>query len=150
MRKTGYLVLGYVCLALGFIGAFLPVMPTTVFILIAAWAFARSSDKLHQALLDHPKTGPAIRNWRANQCIPVKAKVAAVTSIGISWIIVVITTNQTVSAVVAMILMAVVFFILTRPSTPITTDLSDEQFSDEESSTDKISDNKAADSGEMP
>ena len=101
---------------LGIIGAFLPVMPTTVFILIAAWAFARSSERLHKALLDHPRTGPAIRAWRQNQCIPRPAKIAAVISMIISWIIVWLTTDWIISLVVAVVLLLVMTFILTRPS----------------------------------
>ena len=115
--KTGYILIGTTALILGIIGAFLPVMPTTVFILIAAWAFARSSDRLHQALLDHPRTGPAIRAWRHNQCIPVPAKIAASISMAVSWIIVWLTTNWMVSAIVGIILVMVLTFILTRPST---------------------------------
>ena len=115
--KTGYFVIGIICLILGVIGAFLPVMPTTVFILIAAWAFAKSSDRLHQALLNHPKTGPAIRAWRSNQCIPKPAKIAAFISILISWVIVWLTTDWVVSSVVGLILIMVIIFILTRPST---------------------------------
>ena len=114
--KTGYLLIGTTALILGIIGAFLPVMPTTVFILIAAWAFARSSDRLHQALLDHPRSGPAIRAWRQNQRIPRPAKIAAVISMLISWVIVWFTTDWVVSVIVGIVLISVMAFILTRPS----------------------------------
>ena len=117
LLKTGYFIIGVTSLVLGIIGAFLPIMPTTVFILIAAWAFARSSDRLHNALLNHPRTGPAIKAWRHNQCIPKKAKALAITSIIISWGIVWLTTNVQVSIIVGIILLMVSIFILTRPST---------------------------------
>ncbi len=117
LLKTGYFFIGISSLILGIIGAFLPVMPTTVFILIAAWAFAKSSDRLHQALLNHPKTGPAIRAWRCNQCIPRPAKMAAVISMLVSWIIVWLTTDWIISLIVGVILIMVMTFILTRPST---------------------------------
>lgn len=116
LLKTGYILIGSISLVLGIIGAFLPVMPTTVFILIAAWAFAKSSDPLHQALLNHPRTGPVIRSWRENQCIPVTAKIAAVVSMIISWIIVWFTTDWRISLGVGIVLVAVMVFILTRPS----------------------------------
>lgn len=115
--KTGYFFIGITSLLLGIIGAFLPVMPTTVFILIAAWAFARSSDRLHQLLLDHPRTGPAIRAWRCNQCIPRPAKIAAVISMLVSWLIVWLTTDWITSSIVAAVLVMVATFIITRPST---------------------------------
>jgi len=120
--KTGYILIGSTALVLGIIGAFLPVMPTTVFILIAAWAFARSSDRLHKALLEHPRTGPSIRAWRHNQCIPRPAKIAAVVSMLISWIIVLFTTDWMVSAIVGAVLLMVMTFILTRPSETTDTD----------------------------
>ena len=115
--KTGYFFIGVTSLILGIIGAFLPVMPTTVFILIAAWAFARSSDRLHQALLNHPRTGPAIKAWRCNQCIPKPAKIAAVISMLISWIIVWLTTDWIISTIVGITLVMVMTFVVTRPST---------------------------------
>lgn len=119
--KTGYFFIGTTSLILGIIGAFLPVMPTTVFILIAAWAFAKSSDRLHQALLNHPRTGPAIKAWRCNQCIPKPAKIAAVISMLISWIIVWFTTDWIISTIVGVILMMVITFVVSRPSTTETT-----------------------------
>lgn len=115
--KSVYLLIGFTSLALGIIGAFLPVMPTTVFILIAAWAFARSSERLHHYLLEHPRTGPAIRAWRHNQSIPRKAKWLAAVSMLISWLIVWLTTNWQISLGVGLLLLAVLSFLLTRPST---------------------------------
>jgi len=115
--KSGYFVIGICCLILGVIGAFLPVMPTTVFILIAAWAFANSSDKFHQALLDNSKTGPMIRSWRYNQCVPKPAKIAALVSMIISLIIVWFSTEGwMISSIVGVIFILILSFILTRPS----------------------------------
>ncbi len=116
LKKTGYFILGITSLLLGIIGAFLPLLPTTVFILIAAWAFARSSDRLLQILMDNKHSGPAIRAWQANQCIPVKGKIAAVVSISISFAIVWYVTSTLVTLITLAVLIAVVVFILTRPS----------------------------------
>lgn len=60
---------GLVALGLGILGVFLPVLPTTPFILLAAYCFARSSERLHTALLRHKHFGPAIRNWQTNRCV---------------------------------------------------------------------------------
>lgn len=65
---------GLVALGLGILGVFLPVLPTTPFILLAAYCFARSSTRLHAALLRHKHFGPAIRNWQTNRCIARKTK----------------------------------------------------------------------------
>lgn len=72
-----WLVLGLVCVALGFIGAFVPLMPTTVFLIMAAACFAKSSPRLETWLLDHPRFGPTLRAWRRDRAIPPAAKLMA-------------------------------------------------------------------------
>ncbi|WP_374786226.1 YbaN family protein [Paenochrobactrum gallinarii] len=69
-----YMLLGFMMLALGIIGAFLPVMPTTIFIILAAWFFGRSSPKFEAKLLAHPQFGPMLIKWREKGAVPVKAK----------------------------------------------------------------------------
>ncbi len=76
-KRALYGVLGFVMLALGIIGAFLPVMPTTIFIILAAWFFARSSPRLEARLLRDPRFGPLIVKWRERGAIPPKAKLYA-------------------------------------------------------------------------
>ena len=66
---------------LGFVGAFLPVMPTTVFLLLAAFFFARSSPRFYAWLLNNHTFGPFIRDWRAGLGMPLRAKILAVTLI---------------------------------------------------------------------
>ncbi len=73
-----YLALGAAFVALGFIGAFLPVLPTTPFLILAAACFARSSERLEAWLLDHPRFGPLLRAWRDRGAIPRRAKAMAV------------------------------------------------------------------------
>lgn len=72
--RWAWWLLAYVSLGLGIIGAFLPVMPTTVFVLIAAWAAARGSDRLHRWLHAHPRFGPAIRDWELHGAVSRRAK----------------------------------------------------------------------------
>ena len=64
-----FLTLGYVSLGLGIIGLLLPVLPTTPFILLAAFAFSKSSEKLHGWLLNHRLYGPLITNWQRHGVI---------------------------------------------------------------------------------
>jgi uncharacterized membrane protein YbaN (DUF454 family) len=65
------------CLALGVFGAFLPVLPTTPFLLVAAWAAGRGWPQFEAWLLAHPRFGPPIRRWRDHRAVPRSAKWAA-------------------------------------------------------------------------
>lgn len=84
-KRHAYLVLGWLCVGLGIIGAFLPLMPTTVFLLIAAWAFSRSSPRWHRWLREHDRFGHLIRGWEEHHAMPARAKRIAWIALAISW-----------------------------------------------------------------
>ena len=90
MTRHLYLGAGLLCVALGLIGAALPIMPTVPFLLLAAFCFARSNPAWEQRLLDHPRYGSGLRDWRARKAISRKAKVGALTAmsvgVGFTWI----------------------------------------------------------------
>ena len=69
--------LGWVMVALGVIGALLPVMPTTIFLILAVGCFARSSPRFERKLLEHPRYGPALRLWREQGAVSRKGKAFA-------------------------------------------------------------------------
>lgn len=73
--------LGVVSLVLGIAGIFLPLLPTTPFLLLAAWLFMRSSPRLYGWLTDHPRLGPYIRNFRENRAIPLRVKIVSVSMV---------------------------------------------------------------------
>ncbi len=75
--RAAFLGLGFIFVGLGFIGAFLPVLPTTPFLILAAACFARSSTRFESWLLNHPHFGPLLTDWRARGAIPRRAKFAA-------------------------------------------------------------------------
>lgn len=78
---------GLLALGTGLVGIFLPLLPTTPFVLLAAFCFARSSPRLEAWLLAHARFGPMIRNWRDHHAIPLRAKQLAWTmmAIGSAW-----------------------------------------------------------------
>lgn len=81
LRFLMYLTLGFIFVGLATLGAFLPVLPTTPFLIVAAACFARSSKKWHQWLLNNPTFGPTIRNWEEKRCMSRKCKVLALSVI---------------------------------------------------------------------
>ena len=84
MYKQLFIILGFICVALGVLGIFLPVLPTTPFLLLAAWLFAKSSDKLYNKLLENKYVGNYIKNFREHRSIPMLTKIFAISMIWIS------------------------------------------------------------------
>lgn len=80
-----YLIIGGIATVLGLIGVFLPVMPTTPFLLVAAWAFSRSSPRFEAWLLAHSHLGPPIRAWREERAISRGAKTFAIGGMAASF-----------------------------------------------------------------
>jgi len=76
-------LLGFIFLAIAVLGAFLPLLPTTPFVLVATACFARSSEKWHQWMLENKVFGPMIRNWETHRCISCRAKLIAIVSMTI-------------------------------------------------------------------
>lgn len=113
------LAFGLVNVAIGVVGIFLPGLPTTVFLLIALWAFSRSSLRFHGWLWHHPRLGPPIRDWHLHQVIPVKAKVLAASMMLASFVYVTgfVAEDWTLPLFMALILGPVAAFVLTRAST---------------------------------
>jgi uncharacterized membrane protein YbaN (DUF454 family) len=74
LKKWMLIALGSLSLGLGVLGIFLPLLPTTVFLLIAAACYARSSERLYDWLLNHKLFGSYIRNWREHKAIPQRSK----------------------------------------------------------------------------
>ena len=83
--RVGWLLLGCLCVGLGLVGAFVPLLPTTIFLILGAGCFARSSPRLEAWLVDHPRFGPALRTWRTEGAIPRSGKRAACIGIAIGY-----------------------------------------------------------------
>ena len=77
-------MLGLVAAGVGFVGAFVPLLPTTPFLLVASWAFLRSSPELARKLHEHPLLGPYLCEWAERRAIPRPVKVVGLASIAAS------------------------------------------------------------------
>lgn len=80
MTRIIWFIIGGSSLGLGTLGIFLPLLPTVPFYLLAALAFSKSSDKIHNWLLNHRIFGADIRNWNENRVIKRRAKTMAIAS----------------------------------------------------------------------
>lgn len=114
-----WLLAGYLFLGLGLLGAVLPVLPTTPFLLLAAGCFAKSSPRLHGWLLSHPVFGPPILNWEKNGAISRPAKRLAVVSMTAVWGLSLFAGLPWSALVVQTVLIGIgAAFVLTRPDGP--------------------------------
>ena len=117
MKKILLLSLGWLCVGLAFLGIFLPGMPTTIFLIIALWAFAKSSKKFHAWLLNHKRFGPLLRNWEIHKVVPKKAKITMVVLQTLVVIMVHYTfDNIFVTIGLIIILILVAWYVLSLPS----------------------------------
>ena len=116
--RVFYFVTGWAALGLGTAGTVLPLLPTTPFLLGAAWCFCRSSPRMTNWLLNHPLLGRPLREWQREGAISTRAKLAALASMGVGYALSFhVAQPDTISAIaLAVLLLAVAVFILTRPA----------------------------------
>ena len=117
-----YLLLGFagLCLAVGVIGIFVPGLPTTVFILMAGWAAARSSPRFSAWLESHRTFGPMLRDWRESRAVSRRSKLSATIMMAACAVILFLTSTrmwlaETITAVMAIVLL----WLWRRPEPPL-------------------------------
>jgi uncharacterized protein len=119
MLRPFYFVAGVVLVGVGIAGYFLPVLPGTIFLILAAACFARSSARLERWLETHPKFGPSVVAWRRHGAIPRKAKILAIGMMTISFVIAVIAHPPAMWLwITGAVLLACALFVATRPAGP--------------------------------
>jgi uncharacterized protein len=108
--------LAWIFLGIGIAGIFLPIVPGTLFLILAGACFTRSSPRFERWLLDHPRFGPPVRAWRETGAIPFRATVFAGISLAASWLIIVATgASSLVAAATLALFTAVGLYVATRP-----------------------------------
>jgi uncharacterized membrane protein YbaN (DUF454 family) len=112
--------LGWIAMALAAAGAVLPLLPTVPFLLVAAWAFGKSSKRWRAWIYNQPTFGPMLMDWEHHGVIPPVGKYAAVLMMLSSFAALVMYSGAPVYVfvIVGVILTTVTGFILTRPSYP--------------------------------
>lgn len=120
LLRTVLMALGWLWVGIAFVGVFLPGLPTTGPILLAAFLFSKSSERFDNWLLNNRFFGGIVRDWRAGNGFTVRAKVIAITAIFLSFSITTYWFITDPYARVAMWLLAVAIatFVVTRPTKP--------------------------------
>ena len=119
MKRWWWKIAGLTCVILGVIGIVLPLLPTTPFLLLAAFCFDRGSPKLHKWLISHAHLGPIIKDWHDHGAVPTNAKAVAVIFMATALMIgIYFELPVFVLVIQAVIFSAVCIFLLTRPAPP--------------------------------
>lgn len=123
LRRRLWLALAWICVGLASAGVVLPLVPTTPFLLVAAWAAARSSPELHAWILDHPRFGPLLQDWQEHRALRPRTKIIALLLLAASWGIMMATVEPPLARIIASVIMLIVaVFLATRPSGPRNTE----------------------------
>lgn len=116
--RTVYFILGACFFSLGAVGTVVPGLPTTPFMLLALWAFARSSERFHNWLYHHRLFGPPLQQWHLYRVIPRRAKIFSITMMAASLVYLALFTTVSVwlKVFTALFMAYGAWFILTKPS----------------------------------
>lgn len=113
IKKVLYIILGSLCLVLGSVGIFLPILPTTPFLLLSSYFYVRSSEKLYNWLINHKIFGRYIYNYVTYKAVPKKAKITAILMIIITVpVAVVLIDNIYTYIIIPIIALIVCIYIL--------------------------------------
>lgn len=119
IHRAFWISVGATSVGLGVVGIVLPLLPTTPFLLLAAFCFARGSDGLHRWLVEHARLGPPIEAWRQYGAISRSAKWTATALLGGMLVLsVAMRMPEWVIAVQAIVAVAVGYFLWSRPLPP--------------------------------
>jgi uncharacterized membrane protein YbaN (DUF454 family) len=119
LLRAVLLVVGTVSLALGVVGIFLPVLPTTPFLLVTAACYARASTRLYQWLLGQPSLGPVITEWRRSRSFPPGVKTRALVMVVITFTVSIALIDSLLVRAILLVVAAILLTFLYRiPTAP--------------------------------
>ena len=123
--RYAILVFAWLNVFLGIIGILIPGMPTTVFLIIAAWAFSKCSERFHNWLWNHPRFGNSIQSWHNHRVIPKNAKILASSMMLISFVYIVIIAESWLLPILlaAIMIPAWIYIIKCKSVVPINNNL---------------------------
>jgi uncharacterized protein len=114
-----FFVAGWILLAIGVVGLVLPLLPGTIFLILAAACFSRSSPRFERWLLNHPRLGPQVVAWRRDRSISVRGKIFALTGMALSLVVVWFSGAPRYAFVITAVLIAAsAIYVGSRPSNP--------------------------------
>ena len=117
MKRIILISLGWLCVGLGFVGVFVPGIPTTIFLIIALWAFTKSSEKLRHWLLNHKRFGPILNNWQEHKVVPRRAKILMVVLMSVAVILFYYSLQSLILTIgLIIILVSVAIYVISLPS----------------------------------
>ena len=117
MKRIILISLGWLCVGLGFVGVFVPGIPTTIFLIIALWAFTKSSEKLRHWLLNHKRFGPILNNWQEHKVVPRRAKILMVVLMSLAVILFYYSLQSLILTIgLIIILVSVAIYVISLPS----------------------------------
>jgi len=116
--RWAFIAFGWLNVVIALIGIVIPGLPTTVFLIIAFWAFSNSSERFQTWIWNHPKFGPSIRDWHEYRVIPLRAKILAVSMMSLSfcYLTIFIAEDFILPMIMAIIMVPAGVYVVTRDS----------------------------------
>jgi uncharacterized membrane protein YbaN (DUF454 family) len=116
--KWLFFLIAWISCGLGFIGVFIPILPTTPFLILAAFLFSKSSPRFHAWLMSIPVAGDGVRDWQANRTIKPKAKILCVSMLLLSFFLIWNSPKilTIIKSLVTLLLIGVGAFVVSRKS----------------------------------
>ncbi|VAW61645.1 Inner membrane protein YbaN [hydrothermal vent metagenome] len=118
--RAVYFSLGWLFFFIGAVGVILPVLPTTPFMILALWAFSKSSERFHRWLYHHRLFGPPLQQWDKYGVIPLPAKIMSVSFMSISFLYMLVFSPVSfwLKLMIAALMLYGAWFVLSKPSSP--------------------------------